>query len=232
MARLAGLGAIVSANPYYLTALSDRYGEIGLGPERADELVPIGDVVARGVPVSFHSDMPMAPAQPLLLVWAAVNRTTVSGRVAGPEQRLSVAQALRAVTIDAAQSLRMETEVGSIAPGKLANFTILEADPFEVDAAAIKDIAVWGTVFEGVAYPVGAAPAMKKAGLSVPGARVRPLYALAEVAPIARRGSFGGCGCCAAPMASVCDGTQVSNMAGCCSTNALGWAVAAEWALA
>ncbi len=231
VARLAALGAIVSANPYYLTALSDRYGEIGLGPERADELVPIGDVVARGVPVSFHSDMPMAPAQPLLLVWAAVNRTTVSGRVAGPEQRLSVAQALRAVTIDAAQSLRMETEVGSIAPGKLANFTILEADPFEVDVAAIKDIAVWGTVFEGVAYPVGAAPAMKKAGLSLPGARVRPLYALAEVAPIARRGSFGGCGCCAAPMASVCDGTQIANTAGCCSTNALGWAVAAEWAL-
>lgn len=231
VARLAALGAIVSANPYYLTALSDRYGEIGLGPERADELVPIGDVVARGVPVSFHSDMPMAPAQPLLLVWAAVNRTTVSGRVAGPEQRLSVAQALRAVTIDAAQSLRMEAEVGSIAPGKLANFTILEADPFEVDVEAIKDIAVWGTVFEGVAYPVGAAPAMKKAGLSLPGARVRLLYALAEVAPIARRGSFGGCGCCAAPMASVCDGTQIANTAGCCSTNALGWAVAAEWAL-
>jgi hypothetical protein len=60
---------------------------------------------------------------------------------------------------------------------------------------------------------------------------VRPLYAMAEVAPIARRGSFGGCGCCAAPMPSVCDGSQIANTAGCCSTNALGWAVAAEWAL-
>ena len=131
MDRLADLGAIVSANPYYLTALSDKYGEIGMGKARADALVPIGDVVARAVPVSFHSDMPMAPAQPLFLVWAAVNRTTVSGRVAGPEQRLTVDQALRAVTIDAAQSLRLETEIGSITPGKYANFSILEADPCE-----------------------------------------------------------------------------------------------------
>jgi predicted amidohydrolase YtcJ len=226
--RLTALGAIVSANPYYVTALSDRYGELGLGPERADQLVPIGDVVARSVPVSLHSDMPMAPSQPLFLVWSAVNRTTMSGRVAAPEQRLTVEQALRAVTIDAAQSLRLEGEIGSIAPGKFANFTILEDDPFTVDPATIKDIGVWGTVFEGVVYPVGQAEPVKKASLFMPAPSeaAKPLYALAEVAAIAVRGGLagvGGCGCCT-PSAAVCGPDQIASLptVGCCSTNALG----------
>ncbi len=74
--------------------------------------------------------------------------------MAGPEQRVSVQDALEAVTIDAAYSLRLEDELGSITPGKLANFTILEADPFAVDPMMIKDIGVWGTVLEGRAQPV------------------------------------------------------------------------------
>jgi hypothetical protein len=191
-------------------------------------LVPVGDVVARSVPVSFHSDMPMAPAQPLFLVWAAVNRTTVSGRVAGPDQRLSVEQALRAVTIDAAHSLRLETEIGSIAPGKYANFTILDADPREVAHDAIKDIGIWGTVFEGVLYPVTPAGTVKKASLVTP-AQPKPLYALAQVAAIAQRGSFAGCKCCAAPSTCAPEQALPASM-GCCSTNALGWAVASHWA--
>jgi hypothetical protein len=234
--RLTALGAIVSANPYYVTALSDRYGEIGLGPDRADRLVPIGDVVARSVPVAFHSDMPMAPGQPLFLVWSAVTRATVSGRVAGPEQRLSVEQALRAVTIDAALTLRMENDLGSIAPGKLANFTILDEDPLSVELDRIKDIGIWGTVFEGQVFPVAAADPARKASLRLaPGTpRPQPLYALAEVAPIATRGGMAGtlaCSCCG-PSPAMCGPGEVASQTsmGCCSTNALGWAVAAEWA--
>lgn len=234
--RLAALGAIVSANPYYVTALSDRYGEAGLGPDRADALVPIGDVVALSVPVALHSDMPMAPAQPLFLIWSAVSRTTVSGRVAGPEQRLTVEQALRAVTIDAARTLRLETEIGSIAPGKMANFTILDNDPLSVEVDRIKDIGIWGTVFEGTLYPVAPVDPAKKASLVLPPAAPvpKPLYALALVAGIAARGGVAGlpaCGCCG-PSAAMCgpDGVAAGTTMGCCGTNALGWAVAAEWA--
>ncbi|MDH3643862.1 MAG: amidohydrolase [Gammaproteobacteria bacterium] len=152
--RIAELGAIVSANPYYTVALADRYAEIGIGPERADEMVRLGDVARAGVSFSFHSDMPMAPSQPLFLMWTAVNRVTPSGRIAGPNQRVSVQQALEAVTIEAAYSLRLEDEVGSITPGKRANFTILEADPFAIDPMLLKDIGVWGTVLEGKLQPV------------------------------------------------------------------------------
>ena len=152
--RIAELGAIVSANPYYTVALADRYGEIGIGPERADEMVRLGDVARAGVRFSFHSDMPMAPSDPLFLVWCAVNRVTPSGRIAGPDQRVRVEDALRAVTIDAAHSLGLEDEIGSIAPGKRADFTILEANPFGVDPMTIRDIEVWGTVLGGRVQPV------------------------------------------------------------------------------
>jgi len=147
--RIKRLGAIVSGNPYYVTILADKYGQYGLGPERADEMVRIGDVERAGVSFSYHSDMPMAPSQPLFLMDCAVNRTTLSGRVAGPNQRSSREAALRAVTLEAAYSLRLENEVGSIVPGKLANFTILSDNPVTVPAATIKDIKVWGTVHEG-----------------------------------------------------------------------------------
>lgn len=156
--RIVELDAIVSANPYYSVALADRYSEVGIGPERTEEMVRLGDLVKAGVSFSLHSDMPMAPAQPLFLMWSAVNRTTFSGRIAGPDQRITAEQALRAVTIDAAYSLQLEDEIGSITPGKLANFTIVEQSPLEVEPSEIKDVNIWGTVLEGRLQPLFASP--------------------------------------------------------------------------
>ncbi len=151
--RIARLGAVVSANPYYVPAFSDAYGAWGLGPGRADQMTRLGSCVREGVTVSLHSDMPIGPARPLFNAWCAVTRTTVSGRVAGPEQRISVEQALRAITIDAAQSWRLDQEMGSLAPGKLANLAVLEDDPLSVDPSRLKDVGIWGTMFEGRICP-------------------------------------------------------------------------------
>jgi predicted amidohydrolase YtcJ len=112
-----------------------------------------GSVARAGVPLGLHSDCPMAPAQPLLLAWCAVNRQTASGQVLGPEERITVEQALRAITIDAAFVLGVEEEIGSIVAGKTADFTILEQDPYAVPPEALKDVPIWGTVFEGTPYP-------------------------------------------------------------------------------
>ncbi|MBS7791794.1 amidohydrolase [Roseococcus sp. SDR] len=158
VARAGRLGCIVSANPYYVTALAGRYAQIGIGPERARRMVPLKDAENAGMSISFHSDMPMAPAKPLQLIWAAVNRTTAEGPVMGEEQRVSLDLALRAMTIDAAHSIRLEGEVGSITPGKFANFTVLEQSPYAVPPAALKDIKVWGTVLEGRVQPAPPAP--------------------------------------------------------------------------
>jgi predicted amidohydrolase YtcJ len=95
----------------------------------------------------------MGPADPLTLAWCAVNRITPSGRVAGADQRISVHDALRAVTIEAAYSWRMDDELGSIAPGKLANFTVLADDPYAVEPTQLDKIPVLGTVYEGRWFP-------------------------------------------------------------------------------
>jgi len=152
--RIARLGAIVSANPYYTVGFADKFGEVGLGPERADAMVRANSVVRRNIPLSYHSDLPMGPSAPLFLAWAGVNRITPSGRVAGPEQRISVEEALRAITIEAAYSWGKEDQIGSIAPGKIANFTVLDQDPYEVAPANLKDIPIWGTMFEGRLFPI------------------------------------------------------------------------------
>ncbi len=152
--RIAALGCIVSANPYYPVGFADQYRAHGLGARRADTMVRAASVLGRGIPLSLHSDLPMAPAAPLTLAWCAVNRRTPSGRTVAPEQCISVHDALRAVTIEAAYSWRREHELGSITPGKLANFTILAEDPY-TDPLALKDIPVLGTVYEGRWFPVG-----------------------------------------------------------------------------
>jgi len=151
-AQIAALGGLVSVNPYYNYALADKYSEFGLGPERGQYLSRCNSVLKNGIPLSLHSDSTMAPARPLTLAWCAVNRLTMSGKVAGPEEKISVNDALKAITINAAYILQKEKEIGSIKSGKIADFTILEQDPLSVDPKQLKDIPVWGNVFEGNVY--------------------------------------------------------------------------------
>jgi predicted amidohydrolase YtcJ len=152
--RIRALGAVVSANPYYVTALSDLYARKGIGPARAQSMVRLGDVVRQGVRVALHSDMPMAPGAPLFLVHQAVNRVNFSNRVAGPEQRLTAEQALRGVTIDAAYMMQLEGEYGSIEAGKWANLTILADNPLTVEDDQIKNIQPLATMVEGQIFPI------------------------------------------------------------------------------
>lgn len=151
--RIAELGCTVSANPYYPVGFADRYSAHGLGPRRADSMVRAASVLRRGIPLALHSDLPMGPAAPLALASFAVNRRTPSGRVAGSDQRISVHEALSAVTIGAAYSWRMEHELGSVTPGKAANFTVLAQDPYEVAPEQLGAIPILGTVFQGRWFP-------------------------------------------------------------------------------
>jgi predicted amidohydrolase YtcJ len=147
--RIAALGACVSANVYYLHELSDAYWRHSIGYERASQMARLGSLSEAGVPTALHSDFTMAPALPLNSAWVAVNRRAETGATMAPNERLTVDQALRAITIDAAYVLGMEDEIGSIRAGKKADFAVLEADPYAVAPDELKDIAIWGTVFEG-----------------------------------------------------------------------------------
>jgi predicted amidohydrolase YtcJ len=128
------------------------YGEAHLklqGPDRARHITPAGTAKRLGVCWGFHNDPPGTPQLPWMGAWATVNRITESGRILGPEQRVTVADALRAMTIEHAYQLHMDHEIGSIQFGKKADFCVLEADPLEIDPMELKDIPVWGTVFAG-----------------------------------------------------------------------------------
>ncbi len=147
--RAADLGIEISANPYYLWALADKYSKTGLGPTRAANMVALKEFTKRGVPVSLHSDFAMAPAEPLLLAWVAANRIVASGKVMNPEERISVYDAMKGITITAARTFEMDKKIGSIKVGKEATFTILEQNPFKIDPVKIKDIPITGVVYKG-----------------------------------------------------------------------------------
>lgn len=152
--KLKSLGAIISVNPYYVTGFSEKFGEIGLGKDRAHAMVRLATIEKEQIPVSLHSDAPMAPSDPLLLAWSAATRITNSGNVVRPDLALSRDAALRGITIEAAYSWGQEQKLGSIKTGKIANFTILEQDPYKVELKNLKDIPIYGTVFEGKLFPI------------------------------------------------------------------------------
>ncbi len=152
--RIAALGLLVSAQPNYVYVLSDKYAERGLGFDRASQISRLGSLEDKNVRLALHSDLTMAPVDPLFLAWIAANRETMEGSTMAPEERLSLDKALRAITIDAAFVLGLEEEIGSITPGKRADFAVLNEDPYEIGTSGLNDISVWGVVFEGQVWPV------------------------------------------------------------------------------
>ena len=147
--QMKKLGMEASVNPYYLWALADKYADFGLGSKRAENLVALKLLTDRNIPLSFHSDFSMAPVEPLTLAWTAVNRETSEGNKYSQDQIISVFNAMKAVTIDAARTLNLENEIGTLAAGKRANFTILDENPFKIKPIRIKDIKVDGVIYNG-----------------------------------------------------------------------------------
>ena len=150
--RVATAGGVVSINPHYLYSRSE-FNAPYVGSDRAYTAARLKSLVDAGVPTSLHTDTPVAPPVPLEEVWIAVNRFGLSGNVRGPGERVTVHQALRMVTIDAAYTLGVEDKIGSIAAGKFADFTVLNEDPYAVPDDKIRDVKVWGTVVGGAKYP-------------------------------------------------------------------------------
>ena len=148
--RAARLGVHTSMGPfqyYYWGDLLD--GEI-FDHEHGSRWQAFGDAAASGAVVSFHNDGSVSPPSPILNIATAVTRRTRSGAVHRPDQTMTLDQALRAHTIDAARTLHRDTLVGSITVGKLADFTELAADPFTVAPADLAETAtVLGTWLGG-----------------------------------------------------------------------------------
>jgi hypothetical protein len=120
------------------------------GEDRAAQSMATRTMLEEGIPFTFSHDAPVSPEPWILtLVSCGVNRTTPSGRVIGPDQRIPPYAALRAVTAMAAWEIKEETTKGTLEPGKLADLVILEKNPLEVPSDTIGDIAVLETIKEG-----------------------------------------------------------------------------------
>lgn len=150
--RMAALGLCVNLFSNHIYYWGEAHVRETLGPERASRMDAVGTAHRLGVPYAIHSDSPVTPLGPLFTAWCAVNRRTAEGAVLGPHECIPVDDALRAITLGAAYTLKLDSEIGSIETGKRADFAVLEDDPLEVDPAALKDVRVWGTVLGGRAF--------------------------------------------------------------------------------
>lgn len=151
--RMSKLGMCANIFANHLWYWGDQHYEITVGPERAEQMEPAASASRAGVSYSLHTDASVTPLGSLHSMWCAVNRETPSGRVLGEGERISPAEALAAVTLGSAYQTHLDSELGSIECGKWADFSVLEADPLEVNPGEIRDVPVWGTVLAGVPRP-------------------------------------------------------------------------------
>ena len=146
-ARAAELGIVIVSQPGFLSALGDGFA--AAFPGRGDQLYAFGSWRQAGLTVAGSSDAPVISAAPLLGLRDAVTRRTAGGQVLGPGERLTAREALALYTTQAAAAMHREDEIGSLEPGKLADFVVLADNPLAAAPERIADIPVLATVVDG-----------------------------------------------------------------------------------
>jgi predicted amidohydrolase YtcJ len=154
ISRFARLGVVASMQPLHATSdmrVADRrWGS------RSRTAYAWRALLDSGAQVAFGTDCPVEPPEPMRGIHAAANRQLPDGDPPGgwyPEQRVTVAEAISAYTVGSAEALGLGHELGTLAPGHLADAVVLSADPYVVDPTTIAEIAVQMTVFDGaIAY--------------------------------------------------------------------------------
>ena len=149
--RFAEIGVIASVQPYH--CIDDGvWAEKRIGPERIQTTHPYRSLLSSGAVVAFGTDWPVAPLNPLFGIYAAVTRRTVDGKNPDgwiPEEKISVEDAIKCYTLNAAYASFEEKIKGSIEVGKLADFVVLSDDILTIVPVKIKDVIVEMTVFDG-----------------------------------------------------------------------------------
>lgn len=143
--RVKALGVI----PSFFVAHVYHWGEIhvkNFGLDRAGRISPAGSALSWCIPFTFHQDSPVIPPDMLETIWCACVRRTKAGRVLGAEERIPVEAALRAVTQTAALQYGLERELGTLRPGKRADFVLLSGDPLRTPPEELKKLQVERTI--------------------------------------------------------------------------------------
>ncbi|THD69730.1 amidohydrolase [Robertkochia marina] len=134
--------------PMHTFYWGDWYKQI-IGPEKAQQISPIKSALNMGIPVTSHTDAPVALPNLMMIMHTTVNRVSRSGTVMGPDERLTPYEALKSITIWGAWQHFEEERKGTLSEGKLADLVILDKNPLKVDPMTLKDIKVVETIKEG-----------------------------------------------------------------------------------
>jgi hypothetical protein len=151
--RIKALGLCCNLFANHIYYWGEAHVAQTMGLARAMRMDACGTALRMGIPFAIHSDAPVTPLAPLFTAWCAVMRQTAAGRVLGEGERIPVGEALRAITLGAAYTLKLDHLVGSVEVGKFADFAVLADDPLLVEPATLKDIAVLATVRGGAVFP-------------------------------------------------------------------------------
>lgn len=145
--RMKAIGAIPTPFYTYVHYHGDKWAQYG--DERLNWMFAHRSFLDHGIPVAAASDYVPGPYEPLMAIQSMVTRKDITGRVWGASQKIKVGEALKICTIHGAHASYEEKTKGSITPGKLADFVILNKDPHAVDPETIKHIKVVRTVVGG-----------------------------------------------------------------------------------
>lgn len=138
--------------PSFFVAHTYYWGDVHLknfGEDRAQLISPAGSSLAEGILFTFHQDSPVIEPNMLETIWCAAQRKTKQGVELAKEERISVLEAIKAVTCNVAYQYGEEEQKGTIEAGKLADLVILDQNPLMVDLDQIKNIQVLETIKEG-----------------------------------------------------------------------------------
>jgi len=146
--QLKALGIVPSFFPMHTFYWGDWHRDSVLGPRRAENISPCGWALRRGMRFTSHHDAPVANPNAMRVLSATVTRRTRSGDILGADQRVPVDVALKAMTLWAAWQHFEDDRKGSLAPGKLADLTVLAENPLTIDPDRLANIAVTDTFKE------------------------------------------------------------------------------------
>ena len=147
--RAKELGVVPTFFNDHVRFWGDLHHDKVFGPERAQNISPMGWALERGIKFTIHQDPPVKMPNQILAIHNAVNRKTESGRVLGEHQRISVMEAIKAVTINGAYQYFEEDSKGSIEVGKLADLVIVDKNPLTIPVEELETIKVLETIKEG-----------------------------------------------------------------------------------
>ncbi|KLV10517.1 amidohydrolase [Photobacterium ganghwense] len=144
------LGIFPAFFPMHTFYWGDWHSDSVLGKERAQNISPTGWARELGMIFTSHHDSPVALPDSMRVYYATVNRVSRTGRLIGPDQRVSSLEGLKSQTLWAATQYKEEQNKGSLEVGKLADLVVLSANPLKVEPEKLADIRVEETIKEGV----------------------------------------------------------------------------------